>query len=126
MTSNLKLSAAALAALLALGACQNEPEVVDTNPDPMATQLANAAPVELPPSVKESHSYRCKDNSIVYVDFLSDDKSANIRTEKGQIPTRVIAPNPGETMVAEGYSLSGTGETVEIAVPGKPAQSCSR
>jgi len=42
----------AVAALLALAACNSKPaapEVVDSNPDPMANQLANAAPVELPP-----------------------------------------------------------------------------
>lgn len=126
MTYPKPLSVAALAAVLALGACQSEPETIDTNPDPMANALANATPVELPPSVKESVSYRCKDNSVVYVDFLSDDKSANIRTDKAALPTRVIAANAGEAMTAEGYSLSGMGETVQIAVPGKDAQSCSR
>jgi hypothetical protein len=118
---------AAIAALFALSACNPpEPEVVDTNPDPMAEQLANAAPVELPPAVKESHSYRCKDNSVVYVDFLADDKSANLRAERTDMPQQVKAENPGEPMTAEGFSLSGMGETVEIAMNGKPAQSCSR
>jgi len=118
---------AAVAALFALSACNPpEPEVVDTNPDPMADQLANAAPVELPPSVKESVSYRCKDNSIVYVDILADG-SANLRAEKTDIPTRVKAEEPGKTLTAEGgYSLSGTGETVEIAMKGGNAQSCKR
>lgn len=127
MTNKITLPAAALAALLTLGACDTQPETINAGaPDPMADELANAAPVELPPAVKESVSYRCKDNSVVYVDFLSDDISANIRTEKGALPTRVVAASPGEAMTAEGYSLSGMGETVEIAVPGKDAQSCSR
>ncbi len=128
MTYKLPLLAAPLAALLALGACNNnQPEVIDTNPDPMATQLANAAPVELPPAVKDSVTYRCKDNSLVYVDFLTDDKSANVRIEKGSLPAHVVAANPGEPMTAEGgWSVSGAGATVEIAVPGKSAQSCSR
>ena len=119
-------SVAAIAALLVLGACNNEPETVDTNPDPMANELASAPPIELPPSVKESHSYRCKDNSVVFVDFLSDDKSANIRTNRADLPTHVTATAPGEPMTAEGFSLSGAGETVEIAVQGGRAQSCSR
>lgn len=120
------LPIAAFAALLALAACNNEPEVITANPDPMANELAAAPPVELPPSVKESHSYRCKDNSVVFVDFLSDDKSANIRTDRADLPKQVTAAAPGEAMTAEGFSLSGTGETVEIAVNGGGAQSCSR
>jgi hypothetical protein len=47
-------------ALSLLSACNNndEPEVVGGPADPMAEKLANAAPIELPPSVKESHQYR--------------------------------------------------------------------
>ncbi len=43
---------------LALAAC--EPETIDGNerPDPMADQLANAAPVELPPAIASSKTYR--------------------------------------------------------------------
>lgn len=116
---------ATLAAAVALAGCQSEPEVIDSNPDPMANKIANAAPVELPPAVKDSKIYRCKDNSIVYVDFLSDDKSANVRTEKGGTPVQVKSEEAGKTMTAEGYSVSGSGKTVEIAVKGGAAQTCN-
>lgn len=116
-----------VAALLALAACnKSEPEVVDTNPDPMANQIANAAPVELPPAVTDSAIYRCKDNSIVYVDFLGDKTQANVRTEKGGTPTAVKAAAAGEVLTGEGASVSGSGKTIEIAVKGGAAQSCSR
>lgn len=117
---------AAFAALFILAACDNEPEVITTNPDPMADKLAAAPPVELPPSVSASHSYRCADNSVVFVDFLSDNKSANLRTDRDDLPTHVVAAAPGELMTAEGFSLSGMGEEVQIAVDGGPAQTCSR
>lgn len=120
------LSAAALAALFILGACDREPEVINTNPDPMADELAAAGPVELPPPVVASHSYRCADNSVVFVDVLGDNKSANIRTSRDDLPTQVTAPEPGQPMTAEGFSLSGTGEEVQIAVDGGEAQRCSR
>lgn len=116
----------ALAAVALLSACnKSEPEVIETNPDPMANKIANAAPVELPPAVKDSVIYRCKDNSIVYVDFLSDDKSANVRTEKGGTPVHVTADEAGKPLTAEGYSVSGTGKTVQIAVKGGSAQTCN-
>jgi hypothetical protein len=117
---------AAFAVAVALAGCsKSEPEVIDTNPDPMANQIANAAPVELPPAVKESKIYRCKDNSVVYVDFLDDNKSANVRTEKGGTPVQVKADEAGKTMTSDGYSVSGMGKTVEIAVKGGAAQSCN-
>ena len=119
-------SAAAFAALFILAGCEREPEVINTNPDPMADELAKAEPIELPPPVIASESYRCADNSVVFVDFLGDNKSANIRTSRDDLPTHVSAPEPGQPMTAEGFSLSGSGEEVQIAVDGKPAQRCSR
>lgn len=126
MTKLLPLSA--VAAMLVLGACNKpEPEVIDTNPDPMANQIANAAPVELPPPVTDSAIYRCKDNSIVYVDFLGDKTSANVRTSKEGAPVQVKAAEKGAAMTGgNGFSVSGTGKTVQIAVNGGAAQSCSK
>ena len=117
----------AAAALLALAACNKpEPEVIDTNPDPMANAIANAAPVELPPPVTDSAIYRCTDNSVVYVDFLGDKSSANVRTAKDATPVQVKAAAAGETMTGEGgFSVSGSGKTVQIATGGA-AQSCTR
>jgi hypothetical protein len=117
----------ALAAAAALAGCQ--PTTIDPNKDNNDDANATAAkgPVVLPPSVVSSKSYRCADNKIVYVDWLSDNKSANLRTEKGGSPTQVTAAETGKPMsAAGGYSLEGTSSaaSVKIAVPGHPAQSC--
>ncbi len=116
----------AVAALLSLSACgKSEPEVVGGPADPMADQIANAAPIELPPAVKASKQYRCKDNSLIFVDFLADDKTANLRTEKNGSPTKLTAAEAGGALKAEGgFEVSGSGNQVTIAVPGKSAQSC--
>lgn len=116
----------AAASLITLSACgSSEPEVVGGPADPMAEQLANAAPIELPPSIKESHSYRCKDGSLVFIDFMSDDKTLNLRTEKTGAPTRLVAEAPGSAFTAEGgFEVSGAGKAITATVPGKSAQSC--
>lgn len=115
-----------VAVLMSLSACsKSEPEVVGGPADPMAEQVANAAPIELPPSVKASKQYRCKDNSLVFVDFLSDDKTANLRLEKNGAPTKLVAAETGGALKAEGgFEVSGSGSPVTITVPGKSAQSC--
>ena len=115
-----------VAALALLSACNNsdEPEVVGGPADPMAQQLANAAPVELPPSVKESHQYRCKDNSLIFVDFLSDDKTANLRTEKDGAPTKLVAAEAGKPFEGAGYKVEGSGKQITATLPGKSALSC--
>lgn len=125
MKYHLPLIAAAALSLLSACGSNDEPEVVGGPADPMAKELANAAPVELPPAVKDSRSYRCKDNSLIFVDFLADDKTANLRTEKEGAPTKLVAPEAGKPFVAEGgYSVEGGGATITATLPGKSAQSC--
>jgi len=116
----------AVASLSLLAACNknDEPEVVGGPADPMAAELANAAPVELPPSVKANKQFRCKDNSLIFVDYMSDDKTALLRTDKGGTATTLKAAEAGQPFTAEGFSLSGAGDDVTITVPGKGAQAC--
>ena len=121
------LSLAAAVALLPLAACNsNQPETVDTTaPDPMASQLANATAVELPPSVKASVTFRCQPgNSLVYVDFLSGDKLVNLRTEANGSPIRLTAPEAGQAFTGEGYTVEGTPSAVTYTAPGKDALRC--
>lgn len=121
----LTLAAASLAALLTLAACNSEPETIRSGPaDPDAKTLAEAPPVTLPPALTASRTYRCKDNSLVYIDFFSDGTSADVRSEKNGAATRLTAPVEGEPFVAEGYKLTGEGTTVDLERPGKGGQSC--
>lgn len=121
----MKLSPLSALPLLALAACNSEPETINANPvDPNAAEIAAAPPVQLPPSLLASRTYRCKDNSLVYIDFFSDNLSADLRAEKTGTPTKLTAAAAGEPFKAEGYTLTGNGETVTLAQPGKPSQSC--
>jgi crotonobetainyl-CoA:carnitine CoA-transferase CaiB-like acyl-CoA transferase len=123
------LNIVSLIAAAALAGCSNENHnLVSNGPDEGSSTNAMAnANVQLPPSIAASKTYRCADNKLVYVDWLSDNKSANIRTEQGGMPTLVTAAEPGKPMTgAAGYSLSGapTAGSATIAVPGHSAQSC--
>jgi hypothetical protein len=119
----------ALAAAAALAGCKPENHtIVAGGPQEDNSPAVANGPVELPPSITASKIYRCADNKIVYVDWLSDNKTANIRTEKGGTPTPVVASEPGKPMTAAGgYSLEGkaSGGSAKIAIPGHPAQSCN-
>ena len=121
------LSLVAAASLLALAACNSQPkgpEVVDTNPDPMANALKNAAPIEMPPAIKADKSLRCKDNSLVYVTFFQGDKLAMVRTSKDGTPTKLTAPATGDPLTAAGWKMTGGPDSIELTQPGKGAQSC--
>ncbi len=115
---------AALAAI-PLAACQSEPETVTSvAPDPLADQKAAAEPVELPPAIRAQVTFRCRDNSLVYVDFFTGDEQVNLRNERGTPPTTLTTETPGGPYTAEGYSLSGDPENITLKQPGKDELTC--
>lgn len=126
MKSPLLLSAAA--ALFALAACNSQPsqpDVLDSNPDPMATELANRGPVELPPAIKADKTFRCKDNSLLYVTLFQGDKQAFVKTSPTGTVKRLTAENAGDPLTAEGgWKLTGDASNITITQPGKPSQTC--
>lgn len=121
MTKKPLMLAAPLAALIALAAC--EPETIDGNVDPQANAANASAPVEAPPMIQASRTYRCKDNSLLYADFYTND-TVQVRSAKDQPPTILTAPAAGQPYVAEGYSLSANAAQITYAAPGKGSQSC--
>lgn len=119
------LSTVALgAAALTLAACNGEPESmnVGTN-DPDAADLANANDAPPIPMIKASGTYRCKDNSLAVVDFMTDDLTVNYRSAKDAPIVPLIAPEVGKPFVsADGAtSLEGSGDTVTVN-----GQSCKK
>jgi len=118
------LAAAPLAALLLLGLAACENETIDPNQNPEAeTSRNNAASVEAPPMIQASRTYRCKDNSLLYADFYTND-TVLVRTQKDGPGTTLTAPAAGQAYVADGYSLSANAAQISYTAPGKGAQSC--
>lgn len=122
----------ALVAAAALAGCNQEDHNLVSGPaDPMADELANAAPVELPPSIAASKIYRCKDNGLVYIDWLRDSSGkpagANFRADKSAAPILLRPGAEGEPLTGDGgYQLTGTADAGSITLtrPGSGAQSC--
>lgn len=118
------LLAAPFALILSLGACQEQ--TIDPNADDRAeaANVANAAAsVEAPPMIQASRTYRCKDNSLLYADFYTND-TVQVRSAKDQPPTILTAAAAGQPYTAEGYSLSANSAQISYTAPGKGAQSC--
>lgn len=86
---------------------------------------ANAAVhITLPPAVKVSYVYRCADNSVIYVDFLSDDVTANLRTKQMGAITALKAPAAGKAFAGAGYEISGAGSQITFKRPQQRDESC--
>ena len=92
------LRSAPFAALILLAACDSQPTtIVAGGPaDPDADKIKAAKPVKLPPAVLANKSYRCKDNSLVYIDWFNDNQTANLHVkDKAATPVNLSSPTPG-------------------------------
>ncbi|MBR0551114.1 hypothetical protein [Stakelama marina] len=105
---------------LPLAACNHKPEVVDTRaPDPMNDALQNAAPVELPPSMTASKSFRCSDNSLVYVDFFSGGKEVHFRETKDGNSAVLKANDEGGPWTDGSVTVKGDQNSITYTKDGK-------
>ncbi len=122
------LALAALAATALVGCSKkNNTIVADSAGDRNTPVSAPIDPASLPPAIVASKIYRCKDNHLIYIDWLADNASANVRTDKNGAATLVKAPEAGKAMVSDsGYSLTGsaTGSSINVTLPGGGAESC--
>jgi hypothetical protein len=128
--------------MLALAAC-NKSETPAAEAEAAKTAEATP-PAELPPPITASGTYRCGDNTILYVDFLGANEAADIRVgDKAAAPIRVTAPKAeapaadaapapaadakptGPMKSADGKSsLSGSGKQINVNLAEKGAQTC--
>jgi hypothetical protein len=123
---------AALGAALSLSACnQNkEPEVVGGPADPLANQVANAAPPPPLPLIAATKKYRCTGNELLQVDWMELNgapSGANIRVGDATTPTVLTGTEGKDGFSApDGTSLTGTKDAASISLtrPGKGAVSC--
>jgi hypothetical protein len=114
--------ALALGAAAALAGCNSKDHTIVAGPDTgQETNVGANADVQLPPPIAASKIYRCSgDNSVVYVDWLADDKTANVRTEQNGSPTQVTTAEAGKPLTgANGLILTGTpsGASISVKLP---------
>ncbi len=101
----------AIVAAAALAGCNNEDHTIVAGPG-ADDQPMNNVGVTLPPSIQASKAYRCKDNSLIYVDWLSDG-TARVKKDRNEVGTTVA--------LGEGAPLTGDAKAASITYSG---QSC--
>jgi hypothetical protein len=103
-----------LAAAAALAGCNKEDHTIVAGGPDAETNDTNAAapktPVALPPSIAASKSYRCDNNSLVYVDWLSDG-SARVKNSAEDAGTHLAAGAPELKGDAKAASITYKGES---------------
>jgi len=120
------LRAAPLAAFALLAACEPTTVTAGADNDPTANEIAAAPPIKLPPAIVANNTYRCKDNSLVYVTFFNDNVTATLKTKKDGEPTALTAPEAGKPYAGGGYTVTGSPSGKSVSVEGpKGTQSCN-
>lgn len=117
------LPAAPVAALLILAGCNGPETIVADQDDPQAADLADAPPVELPPAIAATRTYRCKDNSLLYADYYTNN-TVHVRAERTAEPVILTSESGTPPFTAEGYSITANADQVTYTAPGKGTQSC--
>ena len=98
-----------LAAAAALAGCNNSDHTIVAGPDEGGNAVANEH-VALPPSISSSKSYRCADNKLIYVDWMSDG-SARVKKTREEVGTPVAAGAPELKGNATGGSITYNGQS---------------
>jgi hypothetical protein len=101
----------ALVAAAALAGCNNDDHTIVAGPGADDEPMNNVG-VVLPPSIQASKAYRCKDNSLLYIDWLSDG-TARVKKDRNEVGTSVTT--------GEGNPLQGDAKAASITYNG---QSC--
>ena len=114
------VAAAAVAALLTLSACGSEPE---TNAAEANAQAEPAAPPPQLKMIQASRTYRCKDNSVLQVDFYTNDTAAASLGEGGE-RVELTAAGGEPPYTAEGWSISANEPEITLTAPGKGTLTC--
>jgi hypothetical protein len=99
-----------LAAAAALAGCNKEDHTIVAGPPGDDTNAAANGPVALPPSITASKSYRCKDNTVIYVNWMSDG-SANVKNKPDGAITPIAAGSPDLQGDANAKSITYKGES---------------
>lgn len=108
------LAAAASAALFALAGCNNDPVQINTVEADTHAPTTQLNATELPPTIVANKIYRCADNSLFYVTFYSDNSAMLRRGSNSTAGTRLTGTAASGPFTAEGNSVSGSGDNVNI------------
>jgi hypothetical protein len=96
-------------AAAALAGCNSEDHTIVAGPG-ADDQPMNNVGVVLPPSIQASKVYRCKDNSIVYIDWLSDG-SARVKKDRNEVGTSIAAGDAALKGDAKASSITFNGQS---------------
>lgn len=103
--------ASLMAAAAALAGCDQETITPQGPYDPNANLTNNSGPIKLPPAITASKAYRCKDNSLVYVDWYADG-TARLKATRTEVGVLVKAEDlKGDS---KSTSITASGKTCHV------------
>jgi len=106
---------------LLLGCSEEKPK------DRSMTGNMSSSTVAPPPAIVASHSYRCSDDQVIYIDFLANDLSIIIRKSPTGPMLRLSAYAQGVSYVGDdGTNLTLDGKDIKLDEPTREPVTCKR
>lgn len=106
---------------LLLGCSEEKPK------DRSTTGNMSSSTVAMPPAIVASHSYRCSDGQVIYVDFLANDLSIIIRKSSTGPMFRLSAYAQGVSYVGDdGTNVTLDGKDIKLDEPTRKPVTCKR
>jgi hypothetical protein len=113
----------ALVSAAAIAGCKKQDHTIVAGPGADDNVVINTD-MKLPPSIVASHQYRCKDNSLLSIDWLSDGTSNSARvTPKDGTGINLTQAEAEGPYSGEGAELTGAPKATSVTFKG---QSCKR
>src|SRR3546814_18640276 len=78
----------------------------------------------MPPAIVASHTYRCVGGDVLYIDFLADETSINVKRGPTGPSLRLMAAAQGPASVGDGMNLTLNGKDIKLDVPKKTYRTC--
>jgi len=99
------LALTALAATALAGCNKDDHTIVAGQGGKPKTEVAKIDPATLPPPIVASKTYRCKDNSLLYIDWLADG-GARVRSAPSEAGTSIAATDAAKTLSGDAHGPS--------------------
>lgn len=109
--------------LIAPAAACSEPDRTSSDKS-FAQREVDQTPIGPIPAIAETGSYRCQDDSFVYVDYFRDGTGAILRTRDG-MRTRFIATTIGGPFITRDHVLERRDRNIVLTSAGAKPQTCA-
>lgn len=94
--------------------------------DQPGTENTSTPPIAMPPPIVASHSYRCADGQVLYLDIFQDGLSMMVRRSPGGPALRLSAAAQGQIFLGDRMNITLSGKDLTLEETNRKPIMCKR